>query len=148
MTTLTERVLLDTNVLVYAMNQDAEHHASCRRLLDRAVDGQVPACLAQQILFEYFAVVTNAKQMPTPLTAAEAASDVEKISRLFPILQTTSGVVASTLSLARTLGVVGRRIFDLVLAATMFENGVTTIYTYDAHFANIPGVVALRPDAE
>ena len=132
MTTPTERVLLDTNVLVYAMNQDAEHHESCRRLLDRAVDGQVPACLAQQSLFEYFAVVTNAKQMPTPLTAADAASDVEKISRLFPILQTTSGVVASTLSLARTLGIVGRRIFDLVLAATMFENGVTTIYTYDA----------------
>jgi predicted nucleic acid-binding protein len=43
MTTPTERVLLDTNVLVYAMNQDAEHHESCRRLLDRAVDGQVPA---------------------------------------------------------------------------------------------------------
>jgi predicted nucleic acid-binding protein len=81
------------------MNQDAEHHESCRRLLDRAVDGQVPACLAQQILFEYFAVVTNAKQMPTPLTAADAASDVEKISRLFPILQTTSGALASTLSL-------------------------------------------------
>ena len=147
MPTPIERVLLDTNVLVYAMNRDSEHHDSCRNLLERAADGEVSACLAQQILFEYFAVVTSARQMPKPLSVAEAASDVERLSDLFPILQPTAGVVSLALSLARTLGVVGRRIFDLVLAATMLENGVTAIYTYDDHFANMPGVVPLRPGA-
>jgi len=28
MTTQTDQVLLDTNVLVYAMNRDAEHHGN------------------------------------------------------------------------------------------------------------------------
>jgi len=148
MATPTERALLDTNVLVYAMNRDAEHHDSCRKLLERAANREVPACLAQQILFEYFAVVTSARQLPKPLSAAEAASDVERLSDLFPILQPTAEVVGSALSLARTLGVVGRRVFDLVLAATMLENGVTAIYTYDEHFASIPGIVSLRPSAE
>lgn len=91
---------------------------------------------------------TSARQLPRPLTAAAAASDVERLSDLFPILQPTAGLVGSPLSLARTLGVLGRRVFDLVLAATMLENGVTTIYTYDDHFANIPGVVSLRPSAK
>jgi predicted nucleic acid-binding protein len=36
MPTPIERVLLDTNVLVYAMNRDSEHHDSCRNLLERA----------------------------------------------------------------------------------------------------------------
>jgi len=148
MATPTERALLDTNVLVYAMNRDAEYHDSCRNLLERAARQEVSACLAPQILFEYFAVVTSARHLPKPLSVADAAADVERLRDLFPMIQPTERVVGSTVRLAQTLGVAGRRVFDLVLAATMLESGVSAIYTYDDHFANIPGVVALRPGAE
>jgi mRNA-degrading endonuclease RelE of RelBE toxin-antitoxin system len=39
--TSADAALLDTNVLVYAMNADAEHHASCRALRDRALRGAI-----------------------------------------------------------------------------------------------------------
>ena len=55
-----ELALLDTNILVHAMNKDATQHGACRALLDRAVAGEIPLGVAPQVLFEYFAVVTSA----------------------------------------------------------------------------------------
>ena len=74
-----EAALLDTNILVYAMNKDAEHHRVCRALLERALVDDVAVCLTPQILFEYYAVVTSAKQITTPLTAPEASTIGETV---------------------------------------------------------------------
>ena len=67
-----DRALLDTNVLIYAMNEDAEHHGACRALRDRGLTGAASLCITPQVLFEYFAVVTNPNMMTTPLTSEEA----------------------------------------------------------------------------
>ena len=45
-----EAALLDTNILVYAMNKDAEHHTACRALLERAFVDDVAVCVTPQIL--------------------------------------------------------------------------------------------------
>jgi toxin-antitoxin system PIN domain toxin len=140
-----ELALLDTNILVYAMNKDAAQHGACRALLDRALVQEIPVGVAPQVLFEYFAVVTSAKQMTIPLSTADAANDVEYLRRALPVIHPGPRVIARTLDLLRVLGHSGRHVFDIVLAATMMENGIKAIYTYDDRFAKVPGIVALTP---
>ena len=42
--------VLDTNILVYALYEDAEHHKACRQLLDRAQDAEAALCVTPQVL--------------------------------------------------------------------------------------------------
>jgi len=140
-----EAALLDTNILVYAMNKDAEHHRACRALLERALVDDVAVCLTPQILFEYYAVVTSAKQMTTPLTAPEAIEDIERLRGAIPVVHPTTEMIGRTLALLGTLGYTGRHVFDVALTATMLENGIQTIYTYDERFSKMPGIVARTP---
>jgi hypothetical protein len=141
----TEPALLDTNVLVYAMNKDAVHHDVCRALLDRAFAREIRVCLVPQILFEYFAVVTSPRQMSIPLGVADAASDIKRLRQALPVVYPSERIVDLTLDLVRALGHSGRHVFDIVLAATMLENGIKGIFTFDGRFAKVPGIIALTP---
>jgi|WetSurMetagenome_2_1015567.scaffolds.fasta_scaffold527716_1 uncharacterized protein len=145
MTGQAEPALLDTNVLVYAMNKDAPNHDACRALLDRALAQEIQVCVAPQVLFEYFAVVTSPRQMTIPLSAADAASDIECLRRAFPVVCPGKRVIDLTLETARALGQSGRHVFDIVLAATMLENGIKAIFTFDDRFARVPGITILTP---
>ncbi len=141
-----ERVVLDTNVLVYAMNAAAEHHAACRHLHDLAVAGEIPTCITLQILFEYFAAVTYAGQLTRILSPTEALADMEALGVAFEVLPAPVDLADRVIALLRETGFSGRHVFDVQLAATMLAAGVRRIYTYDTRFANIPGIVALRPE--
>lgn len=141
-----ERVVLDTNVLVYAMNAAAEQHAASRRLHDRAVKGEIAAYVTTQVLFEYFAAVTHGQQTTRILSPVDALADVEALRATFEILPVPSNLAERVIALLRTTGYSGRHVFDLQLAATMLASGVSRIYTYDPRFKNIPGVMPLEPE--
>jgi predicted nucleic acid-binding protein len=42
-----DAALLDTNILAYALYEDAEYHKPCRSLLDRAQDAEAASVVAQ-----------------------------------------------------------------------------------------------------
>lgn len=130
--------LFDTNILVYAMNEDAEQHEAAMNLRDRALAGKIAARLAPQVLFEYVAVTTRGRVMTTPLSASDALEDVEEFVAAFPIIHPPADIISRTLALARPLGITGVAIHDIHLVATMLANGITRIYTFDdAVFAKI-----------
>ena len=145
MTTSSETALLDTNVLVDAVNADNDHSVACRGLLDRAAGGAIDVCVAQQVLFEYFAVITNPRRVSLPLSAAKALSDIERFANVFPVLAPPEDLHSRVCELIRSTGRSGRHVFDLALAATMLAHGVSRIFTYDTDFAGIPGITALAP---
>jgi predicted nucleic acid-binding protein len=139
------RALVDTNVLVYAMNQDDEHHEASRALQLRGLSREIDLCLAPQVLFEYFAVVTHPGLLPIPLASADAADDIERLAAALPMIFPPVDLHGRVAQLLRETGFSGRHVFDLCLVATMLANGVTNIYTYDTRFSRIPGVIALTP---
>jgi len=69
MPTSDELTLVDTNVIVYAFHQEAEHHAACRALLDQAQDGQLALCVVPQVLGR----VLRDRDRPSPSRSAQAA---------------------------------------------------------------------------
>ncbi len=65
---ISETALLDTNILVYAVNEDSPFHKASIALRDKGLKGELSLCIAPQILNEFYANVTNRKQVDIPLS--------------------------------------------------------------------------------
>jgi predicted nucleic acid-binding protein len=57
------RATLDTNVLVYSVYADSEHHRAARFLVDQTKRHAAALCLTPQVLAEFYAVVTNPRRV-------------------------------------------------------------------------------------
>ena len=64
-----ESGVIDTNVLVYALDADAPQHATSRALLEAARAGQATLYVTSQILCEFYAVVTNPRMIRSTISA-------------------------------------------------------------------------------
>jgi toxin-antitoxin system PIN domain toxin len=143
--------LIDANILIYAEQGKSPHHAASKFLRDRALSGEVPACISPQVLNEFFAVVTNPHRVDEPLSAPEAVSQVRKYYQARRLIKVYPGpaILERELVLLEVHPVVGPDIHDLHLVATMLENGVTRIYTFNvsdfAPFAEIEALIPPEP---
>src|SRR5919201_1071727 len=75
MTTSHELAALDTNVLVYILYADAEHHRAARPLVDQGRNPHTALCLTPQVFAEFYSVVTNPRQV-TEAKSPEAVLEV------------------------------------------------------------------------
>jgi uncharacterized protein len=145
MTTASDATFVDTNILVYAADQSAAFHSVCRALLDRGLLGQERLVLSPQVLSEFISVVTNSNVTPSPLSSANAYAHAEVLAKSFELIVPSLQVFDRALDLLRKTGIAGKRVHDVMHAATMLENGITRIYTFDSGFSKIPGITVSRP---
>lgn len=122
---------LDTNILLYAADEDCREHDAAIRLVNNALRSPAEWMLADQVLFEMYAGLRHPGVFAKPLSAAEAARRVAFLRdesgfsfccyelRSWPLIH--AGL--STPAFPR------RRTYDLVLAVTLQSNGVTELYT-------------------
>ena len=130
-------LVVDTNVLLYAADQDSEFHAPCRRLLEDLRVQPAPVFLTWSICYEFLRVSTHPKVFRSPWTPAAALRFVDAlltapgISLLRPT-ERHAAVLAQTL--AEYPDVRGNLMHDLHTAVLMREHGVSRICTRDADF--------------
>ncbi len=114
-----QRITLDTNLLVYAVDTSArDKHARARKLVELAL--KADCVLTLQALGEFYFAVTRKGKLP----AAEAQAQVEAWQDLFAV------VVAKPSTLNRAItATVSRRIgfWDAMLWATARDAGVTLL---------------------
>lgn len=146
MPTMSEVAFVNTNVLVYATDESSLHHASCLALCERGINDELALCVSAQILAEFISVATNPNAMPHPLSVEQARSHAESLSEGLRVIVTTEGVTARFFKLLRATGANGKRAHDILHAATMLENGIRTIYTFDVGFTRIPEIVVRTPN--
>ena len=72
------KMLIDTNILVYAHNLDSPHNSPSKETIRRAIAGDFTGYLSIRNLVEFFSVITNPKRVTNPLASILS-------SRLFPI---------------------------------------------------------------
>jgi predicted nucleic acid-binding protein len=140
--------LVDTNVVVYAVYPESEHHAASRALLDKAQSGMVPLCVTLQTLAEFYAVVTDARRVTVPRQPEEAIGTMESILNVpsITLLPVPGDALSRLIALARKYRVTRGAIFDLQMVATMLGNGVKTIYTFNhEHFDRFDEIEVLTP---
>jgi predicted nucleic acid-binding protein len=128
-----DRALLDTNILIYALDPTSAYYPACGALLERTKAAGADLCVAPQNLAEFYAITTNARRVPVPRKPAEALAVVEQFLERpgLELLPVPADIVSRWIALVRRHPVAGGDLFDLQLVATMLANGVTRIYTYN-----------------
>jgi toxin-antitoxin system PIN domain toxin len=146
--TSVEPGVLDANVLIYAMDADAPQPSASRALLEAASDPGTLLYVTSQVLCEFYAVVTNARRVATPLSPGEALSALSAILA-FPgvyVLPAPVDVAARWMALLERHPVKGGDVFDLQLVAVMQANDVRRVYTFNvADFEPFPGLAVVTP---
>jgi predicted nucleic acid-binding protein len=142
------KILLDTNVLVHAYNKASPHQKKASSIIRKAVQGEIEAYLAPQILYEFFAIVTNPRRVEQPMPLDEATDlcadlwECREIEKVNP----TTLVPKEVFKLAKELKLSKGRVFDCVLAVTAKENKLEVVYTENVDdFKNYRFIKAVNP---
>jgi toxin-antitoxin system PIN domain toxin len=129
--------VVDTNLLVYACNQEAAHHEVVRSWLEAVRNRAEAWFLTWGIIYEFVRVVTHPRVFTEPLAAAQAWSFAESLleSPGLELLVETERHPEVVAALAGEMpGLSGNRWHDAHTAALMREHGVRRIATSDADF--------------
>lgn len=139
-------ILLDTNVLVYAVDADAPQHEPSFTVVQRALDGTIPGVVVPQVLLEFFAVVTHSRRVQHPLSPVQAWEQITLLRTGLRVLDLQPAALTVLGELVLGGRPAGPAIFDLFLIAQMRTHGVATICTHNVpDFAGVPGIEALAP---
>lgn len=86
MTTSVEPGIVDTNVLIYALDTVAPQHTAALALLDAAREDAATLFVTSQILCEFYSVVTNPRRVARPRDAAEALTVLSEMLSFLHVL--------------------------------------------------------------
>jgi toxin-antitoxin system PIN domain toxin len=143
--------VVDTNVFVYAADEDSPYHDPCRRSVERW-RGQISAWFTTWgILFEFLRVITHPRVLQSPWDVVSAWTFVEAVlaSPGIEVLTATErhgSVVTQVFSELPHLR--GNVMHDARTAILMREHGIKTIYTRDTDFHRFPFLEPADPVAE
>ncbi|MEX1164567.1 MAG: type II toxin-antitoxin system VapC family toxin [Nitriliruptor sp.] len=134
-------MLIDANLLLYAVDATSPHHARAARWLEAVLNGSRRVGFPWQTLGAFVRITTHPRVTREPLTAVEAWSYVEQWlacapAWIPPVSERTAAVLGDLL---RTTGVTGNLIPDAQIAALAIEHGLTVV-SADTDFARFPGV--------
>ena len=127
------RVLIDAGMFIAALLKGDPRHAEARPLVERARQGDMPACTTAGILSEVYGALTWEKAEPrhSPTDAAQAVRLLVEPPSAIVVLGEGLNVVLHALGLAASHGLTARRVHDARHAAAAILAGVAEIHTYD-----------------
>lgn len=141
-------LVFDTNVLIYAIDEDSHFHQQCRDLLIEACTDAWPAYLTWNICYEFFRATTHISANNSPMQPLQAWNYIEELLRtesielLIPTYR-HAAVLAQTLEELPDIS--GNLFHDLHIAVLMREHGVSTICTRDTDFHRFPFLTVVDP---
>lgn len=139
-------LLVDANVLLYAVNERAAHHEVSRAWLRSALDGEEAVGFAWLVLMAFLRLATAPAVFPRPLASAEAIATLEAwlaqpvAVRLEPggrHLAVVGGLLAEA-------GTAGNLVNDAHLAGLAVEHDAEVV-SFDGDFARFSGIRWRRP---
>ena len=140
--------VVDANVLLYAVNEDAPNHAPARTWLDGALGGRETVAFAWVVLLAFLRLSTRGDLFPRPLPFDRAADVAEAWLTAAPavVLQPSPRHLTLLRGFIATTGVAANLVNDAHLAALAIEHDAT-IVSYDRDFGRFPGVRHTLPGA-
>lgn len=140
--------VVDTNVLVYAADDEAPEQPRCRELLEQWRRQPAPWYLTWAIVYEFLRVVTHARVLTQPRTAAEAWEFVAALlaSPAVAVLAATRRHDSVLDEAVRTVPQLrGNLMHDAHTAVLMREHGIRRIVTRDTDFHRFGWLEVIDP---
>lgn len=133
--------LIDANVLLYAVNRDAERHELARRWLDDALSGNETVAFSWVALLAFVRLATKTSLFPQPLAIDEAMDRVDAWLAAPPavVVEPTIDHARILRDLLRPLGAGGNLVSDAHLAALAVEHRCTVV-SFDHDFSRFDDV--------
>jgi len=135
--------LIDTSVLVYAFDESEPlKHEIASQLLTSYIDTGNSFAVSTQNLGEFFNVVTT--RIKKPIEKDNAITIVQEVIGLRNnlILQIKPSTIISGCCISKEYNL---HFWDSLLAATMKENGIFSIYTENTKDFKMPWINAANP---
>jgi toxin-antitoxin system PIN domain toxin len=142
--------VVDTNIFVYAADEDSPFHACCRGKIEEWRALATPWYSTWGIMYEFLRVITHPRVFRKPWTAPKAWGFVEAIlaAPAFGLLVPTekhAEIAAATIQKSAHLR--GNLLYDAQTAIVMREHGITRIYTRDTDFHRFDFLEPVDPTA-
>jgi len=133
--------LVDLNVLLYVINEDAVHHQASLDWWEETLQGDEPVGLAWVVLLGFLRLSTNPAIFPHPLDADTALAKVENWLSLDQtrLVQESDDHWHILTELLETTGTAANLTTDGHLAAIAISHGATLV-SFDNDFARFPGL--------
>lgn len=134
-------VIVDTNVLLYAVNRRMPEHAECLEWLERSLRGSEAVGFAWVALLGFLRVGTNPAALSEPISVQDATTQVERWlgAPAAVVAHPTSRHAAILSGLLRQARQGGNLVPDAHLAALAVEHDATVV-SFDRNFARFEGV--------
>lgn len=139
-------ILVDANVLIYAVDSDSPHHRPARRWLEAALSGTAPVGLAWIVILAFVRLTTRPGILARPLAVERALAFVDEwlAQPCVRAVAPGEGHWAVLRNLVRAAGTAGNLASDAHLAALALELGASICST-DRDFERFPGVQRVSP---
>lgn len=140
-------ILVDANVLLYAVNSDADHHERSRRWLDESLSGEDTVAFAWIALLAFVRLATREGLFPHPLSMDGAMDRVDSwlSAPSAVVLEPTIEHGRVLRSLLAPLTTAGNLVNDAHLAALAVEHKCD-IVSFDNDFSRFAGVRWREPE--
>lgn len=141
-------MLVDANILLYAVDEESRFHQPAREWLDTALNGARRVGIPWVSLTAFVRISTNPRALTSPLQPAEAWDLVEDWLDA-PAAWVPAPGAGHRAILGRLIGDLDLRgglVSDAVLAALCIEHGLQ-IVSADTDFARFPELTWLNPVA-
>ncbi len=143
--------VVDTNILVYAADEESPFHSGCRHSFERWKGEEEPWFLTWGICYEFLRVVTHPKVFRHPWKATNAWFFIETLLVEYGVKILTSTerhpvVIREVLRECPWL--TGNVLHDAHTAVLMREHGIQKIYTRDLDFRKFTFLDPIDPTQE
>lgn len=134
---------IDANILGYAYERsNLQKHNIAAHLLQPCWQGKTNLALSTQILGEFFILITKkAKKSLDPRIAQIIITDIIDLPN-WKVVSYNEKTVITALDIAINFGM---PYWDSLIAATMTENGISTIYTENIKDFKVPWIKVINP---
>lgn len=122
-------ISIDTNILLYAQNQDCPEHSVASAFLKDCA-GRDDVAICELVLIELYQLLRNPAVVEHPLDAAEAAAICQGYRRnpRWALIE-NAPVMEKVWALAARPGIARRRVFDARIGLTLLHHGVRELAT-------------------
>jgi toxin-antitoxin system PIN domain toxin len=139
-------ILIDANLLIYAVDSDSPWHRAARPWFEQTLSGTAPVGLPWLVILAFIRITTRAGIMRRPLPPSDALAYVQSWLEQ-PCVETVGPGAHHWAILRRLLegtGAAGNLVADAHIAALALERGAA-VYSSDHDFARFPGIVHVNP---
>jgi toxin-antitoxin system PIN domain toxin len=140
-------IAVDTNILVYAANNDAPFHGEAKARLEGLAEGEVPWAIAWPCVHEFLAIMTNSRIHRQPMPMEHAIFKINRWmeSPSLRVIGESKGYWPHFCEVAQTGKIEGALVHDAKIASICLHHGVQVLWTADRDFARFPQLKTINP---